>query len=136
MVIKNLMSKRADEPLMNQIIFLIIILAFAVIMMMFIARFGNQSAIKEELYAKQIALAIDKARAGTNIVMDVSLIYKIAEEKQLAGNKITIDNNNKKVIVRLDIGKGYSFGFFNNNSIAWNINDKVKGEEKLILNIS
>jgi hypothetical protein len=128
------MNRKANESLMNQIIFVIIILAFAVIMIIFVVRFGSQAAMKEELYAKQIALAIDKARTGTGIVMDVSDIYKIAGEKQLTGDKIIIDNNNRKVTVRLDVGKGYSFGFFSNNSIAWNIDDKVKGEEKLIFN--
>lgn len=131
-----LKSKRADEPLMNQLIFFIIIIAFAVIMMAFVVRFGTQSSIKEEVYAKQIALAIDKARAGTNIVMDVSSIYKDGRKNNFENGLITIDNNYKKVTIHLSSGKGYYFGFFSSNPVVWNIDDSVKGEEKLILNIS
>ncbi len=132
MIITN---KRANEPLMNQIIFIIIIIAFAVIMMAFIVRYGNQSAIKEEVYAKQIALAIDKTRSGTNIVMDVSSIYKDGRKNKIENGLIIIDNNANSVNIRLSSGKGYSFAFFNSNPIVWNIDNKVKGEEKLIFNV-
>jgi len=130
------MNKKADEPLINQIIFLIIIIAFAVIMIVFIVRYGTRTSIKEEVYAKQIALAIDKARTGTNIVMDVSSIYKDGRKNNLENGLIIIDNNERKVNIHLSSGKGYSFGFFNGNPVAWNLNDSVKGEEKLIINVS
>ena len=119
---------------MNQIIFFIIIIAFAAIMILFVTRFGSRAAVKEEIYAKQIALAIDKAREGTSIVMDVSEIYKNARANGVE-KVIDIDNINKVVVIHVISGKGYSYGFFNSNLISWNIEDTKKGEEKLTLKI-
>ncbi len=126
-------SKRGSDSLMNQLVFIIIVIAFAAIMILFVTRYGNRAPIKEEIYAKQIALAIDKASAGTSIVIDVSEVYKDARKNNV--NKvIEIDNANKNVIIHVSAGKGYSYGFFSTNFILWNVDD-TKGEEKLTVKI-
>jgi hypothetical protein len=127
------MNKRGSNFLFDQIIFLVIIVAFAVIMIVFVARFGNSAGVKEQIYSKQIALTIDKARAGTQFTLDVSDIYKTANKNKFIGKYIEIDNLNKKVNLQLSSGKGYSYGFFSDNPISWNINDTNPGEEKLMI---
>lgn len=128
------MDRRGANLLMNHIVFIIIIAAFAAIMIMFIIRFGTQASIKEQIYAKQIALAIDKARAGTSITLDISELYDSTRESRFGGRIINIDNENKKVIIHLAAGNGYSYMFFNDNPVVWNIDEK-KGEEKLTLHV-
>lgn len=128
------MSRRGVNLLMNQILFIILIVAFAAIMITFIVRFGTRASIQEQIYAKQIALAIEKARAGTSVTMDISELYSFIKENRFEGRIVNIDNENKKVIIHLASGTGYSFSFFNDNPVAWNI-DQKKGEEKLILNV-
>lgn len=127
-----MMKKKGEEILLNQIVFIVIIIVFTIIMITFVTRYGNQSAIKEEKYAKQIALAIDKIKPGTSLKMDVSSIYEDARKNGVE-NPLRIDNNEKKVVVRLTKGEGYFYNFFN-NPVAWNIDD-VKGKEKLIISL-
>ncbi len=130
---KFLVSKRGSDSLMNQLVFLIIVIAFAAIMILFVTRYGGRAPIKEEIYAKQIALAIDKARSGTSIIIDVSEVYTDARKNNVE-KVIEIDNTQKKVIIHVAAGRGYSYGFFSNNLVSWNVDD-TKGEEKLSLKI-
>ena len=127
------MNKKGSNFLFDQIIFIIIVVAFSVVMILFVTRFGNQAAIKEQTYSKQIALTIDKAMTGTQITMDISDIYKTASKNKFTGKSINIDNVNKKVTVQMSYGKGYSYSFFSDDPVLWNINDSVSGKEKLIL---
>jgi hypothetical protein len=130
---KRGMNKRGSSFLFDQIIFLLIIVAFSVIMMVFVSRAGNQATLKEQIYSKQIALAIDKARPGTQITMDLAELYRIKKTNKYEGNLLSIDNVNKKVIVQLTSGKGYSYSFFSDSLITWNIDEMNKGAEKLTI---
>ena len=130
---KKGLNKKGANFIFDQIIFIIIVVAFSVIMIVFVTRFGSQSAIKEQIYAKQIALAIDKARPGTQITMDISDIFNDVNKNKFTGKYIEIDNNNKKVIIHLITGNGYSYNYFSDSQISWNIDNSKIGEEKLIL---
>jgi hypothetical protein len=130
------LNKKGADFLFDQIIFIIIILAFSVIMIVFVVRFGNQATIKEQIYAKQVALAIDKARVGTEIKMDISEFYNLAQKNKFNGKIIDIDNKNKKVMVFLSSGEGYSYNYFSGGQVSWNIDNSKKGEEKLIFFVS
>lgn len=130
------MNKQASDTLWNQLIFIIIVVAFAALIMLFVVRFGSRAVLREEIYAKQIALAIDKAKPGTEIIMDISEVIKTAKDNKFKGDLIKIDNENNKVSVHLISGKGYSYTFFSDNEVAWNINENSNGGGKLILHIS
>ncbi len=134
-MVLSLLNKKKGNILWEQVVFILIIAGFAFIIMTFVTRFGSQAAIREEIYAKQIAVAIDKAKPGTGLVIDISEIIESANKNKFGGDFVRIDNENKKVVVRVTTGKGYSFGFFNDNQIAWNINLEEKGKEKLILRV-
>ena len=125
------MNKKADI-LMENVIFFIIIAVFFAAMFIFVARAGSQVTINEQIYAKQIALVIDKAKPGTQINLDISKLYEIANKNKFAGEIVKIDNENNKVQVRLVQGKGYEFEFFNNAEVVWELK---KGEEKLFLEL-
>jgi hypothetical protein len=114
------MNKKAIEFLTEHIIYIIVVAIFFSVMFLFVSRAGSQVTAVEQLYAKQIALIIDKSNPETEINIDISKLYKKADSKSLE-NIIKIDNNNNKVTVSLVPGKGYSYNFFSSNNIVWNL---------------
>jgi hypothetical protein len=82
-------------------------------------------SVDEQIYSKQIALAIDKAKPGTIIDMDISELYKLSEKNNFNSDEIIkIDNTQKKVSVKLINGGGYSYSFFNDAKIKWMLDKK------------
>lgn len=134
---KNIfLDKKADNILMENVIFFIIIAVFFAVMFLFVARAGSQATIVEQIYAKQIALAIDKAKIGTLVELDVSKLYEVARKNNIGKQEmLKIDSDNNKVQVRLVEGKGYEFGFFNSANINWNLKDEEKGFETLHIEV-
>lgn len=127
------LEKKARNLLMGDVVINIIIVVFFAAMFIFVARAESQATIVEQIYAKQIALAIDKVRAGTIIELDISKLYELAEKNNFGGEILIIDNDNNKVQVKLAQGKGYESEFFNNADIKWDFIDEEKGREKLYL---
>jgi len=133
---KNIfMDKKADNSLMQNVVYIIVIAGFFAAMFLFIARAGSQATVVEQIYAKQIAITIDKAKPGTTIELDVSKLYEVAEKNRFTGRVVNIDNENNKIQVELVDGKGYEFNFFNNADIVWSLEDDERGFEKLIMEV-
>lgn len=103
------------------IVFLILNVLFFSVLFFFVGRAGSGATIYEQKYAKQIALAIDSAKPGTNITIDLSEAYGIARKNNiLRENLVKIDPKTNEVIVKLtQQGEGYSFKHFNNAPITW-----------------
>jgi len=120
------MNKKADFIVLETTIFIVLNLMFFVIIFIFIRSSSNNDLIYEQTYAKQLALFIDNAKPGMEFSLDVSRIYEIAKNNHFTGNVITIDNINKKVKINLVDGRGYSYSYFTNSSIVWNLK-KEKG---------
>lgn len=100
--------------LYENIIFLVLNLVFFAVLLFFIIHSAGGKAVVQEKYAKQIALLIDEAKPGTKIWLDMEDAQKIAEKNNFDKNNIVrIDDENKKVIVSLEKGGGYSYSFFN-----------------------
>jgi len=131
-IFQRKMNKKAMEVLMKTTIYIILTIAVLSLIYVSISRIGSNSGIYEQIYAKQIALSIDKAKPGTNVLLDVSDLYGIAEENKFSGNIIDINSDENKVIVKLTEGKGYSFSFFNNADILWELKNEDK---KLFLGV-
>ncbi len=116
------MKKKAQELLVEQTIFVVLATGFLLLMYFIINRAGSSSTILEQEYSKIIALIIDKAKANTNITMDLSELYDKARINRFNENEILkIDNKEKKVTVKLVRGSGYSYYYFNNVSVLWNM---------------
>ena len=94
-------------------------------------RVGSGDVTSEQIYAKQIALIIDKADVGMKINLDVSKLHDIAEGNDYRGQIINIDNELNVVRVNLVKGKGYEFKFFNGRDIVWELNE----EEELVFEV-
>jgi hypothetical protein len=126
-----------SKLVLSQIVYIILIVVFSVVMIAYVVRSGNQSSVKEEIYAKQIALAIDKARVGTEIDIDISDLYKFAESNKYKGQIINIDNQKNLIQIYLAPGAGHSYRFFSNSDVLWNINlDEEDKPETLLIYIS
>ena len=124
----------SSKLVLSQIVYIVIIVIFSVVMIAYVTRSGNQSSVKEEIYAKQIALFIDKAKPGTEIDVDITDLYKFAESNKFKGQMINISNEKNMVELHLAAGKGYSYRFFNDADISWNINLDAEGKpDKLLI---
>jgi len=134
---KKISKKGSSKLVLSQIIYIILVIIFSVVMIAYVVRSGNQSAVKEEVYAKQIALSIDKAKPGTEIDINLNELNKIAQSNKYNGKIINIDNQKNSVNIHLALGNGYTYRFFSENDISWNINSDEEGKpNQLIILIS
>lgn len=109
------MNKRGNF-IVEDVIFIILVIVFISIIMVFVSKQSSSIYIKEEMAAKEIALAIDSARSGTS----VKIYFEEYLNKMETGitNPIKIDNEKNEVIVQLSTKSGYRYGFFNDVDVG------------------
>lgn len=117
---------------MENLVYILIVFIFVAMIIFFIARPGTGISAYEKLYAKKIALMIDKAEPGMKIELDAYEMYLLAKESRLNDNWIRIDNEKNKVKVKFTQGSGYDFYFFNDVNVIWNLD---KENKKLFMEI-
>lgn len=128
----KLKNKRAQGFLTENVVFIIIAVAFIAILFAFLYRVSSTTISLEESNAKNIALMIDSARQGTTIEINIdSLIEK--KSKSISDLDI-ISFNGNLVTVKLKPDSSYSYGFFNNATITKSINSE-SGANMLVLKI-
>ena len=111
--------KKKGNILVENIIFIILNLAFITIIILYISLKTGDTAVLEEVYAKQIALLIDNAEPNMTIGMDLSKGIEIAEKNGKALDKIvTIDEEQNKIIVSLSEKGGHSYIYFSDYDIS------------------
>jgi hypothetical protein len=116
--------KKRGNILAENIIFIILNLAFIGIIILFISLKTGDAAVLEEVYAKQIAMMIDAAQPGMIISLDMKEGIDKAR-KELGTDKIgeIVKINKNIVTVQLREGKtGYSYSFFNNVDVSSYLN--------------
>lgn len=122
------LGKRGDTGLLETVIFIALNIIFFIIMLVFVWNSGQSASVYEEIYAKQIALAIDNSKPGTSMLIDFTKGVEISKTPE-----IKIDNEKKIVKVNLKDSGGYGFNFFSDyeaeasvkgNYILLNIKDK------------
>ena len=64
--------------------------------------------------------------------MEISSIFEIAQKNKFSGETIFIDDNNKKVTIRLAEGKGYSIDYFNDAGVSGYVDKRA---ERLMIEI-
>ena len=120
MIKQNRIGKKANVLSEVTIFTIFAILIFSLIYLG-LGRIGSQASFYEQVYAKQIALVIDKAEPGMEINLDVSGLYEIANKNNFKGEIVTIDNKANNVNVCLVSGKCYEFNYFSDLDIVWNL---------------
>ena len=101
------MRKKANI-LISDVIFIVLLVVFISIMFIFVSKQSSNALLYEERTAKEIALAIDTAKSGTQITLNIDDILNRNEGIQ---DPIRIVDNT--VSVKLTSKTGYSYSFFN-----------------------
>jgi len=107
-----LRTKKADSPLWETVIFIILNLIFFAAILAFVLRSSSGDAIIEENYAKTIALAIDAMKPNSQIDLDLQLLQERAARNRYEGNIVNFDFVNNAVNVKVRNGPGYTFHYF------------------------
>lgn len=97
-------NKKAFEKLLSFVIYLIIVAIILIGLLMFINNYASAESVKEQVLAKQIALAIDAAKPGTQIT-----ITKINFIVSISNNEVNAKSKPERM--------GYSYKFFTTNKI-------------------
>jgi hypothetical protein len=130
-MIKELMFKpkgKKGELLIENIVFMILNLAFLSILVLFLMKQGGSGALYEEAYSKQIALLLDSAKPGMVMTLNFEKGMELAKDKGvLFNNTVIIDNDANKVYVKLSDSGGKEYHFFNEVQ-AYAFPDKADGQ--------
>lgn len=105
---------KKGELLTENLIFIILNLAFVLILAVFIFRQSGGGAGAEEFHAKQIALILDSAKPGMEIEVDLSRAEEVDSRwfKENFENILSIEGNN--ILVKFSGDGGHEYSFFNN----------------------
>ena len=107
-----ILRKKSGNILTENVIFIVLNLAFISILLIFIFTKTGSAAVLEEKYAKQIALALDAAEPGMTIQLEMEDAMEIADKENFPIGEIVKINGNI-VTVKLRENGGYSYSFFN-----------------------
>lgn len=107
-MITDLNKNRRGDILMSNVVFILLVILFFSILLTFVVKQSSKEYILEDQAAKKIALAIDAAKPGTQIFLNLANVL----EKNVRDEPITIQGN--IVYVKLTEKTGYGYAFFNN----------------------
>ena len=115
------MNKKGVDLISENIVYIILVVVVLGGMFFAVDNVGRQVTFYENVYAKQIALMIDKAEPGMEIEYRNFRMFSLAAKNNAPKNILDIDNRRNIVTVKLSSGKGYHYEFFNDVDVAWNI---------------
>ena len=118
--------------LTENIIFIVLNLAFIAILLIFLFSKTESASVLEEKYAKQIALLIDAAEPLMTIHLNMEDALDVAEKENFpAGEIVKITGN--LVTVKLREDGGYSYSFFNDVEANANFDTLNKKEYYFVI---
>src|SRR3989344_4904462 len=117
------MRKRA-EILQENVVFIVLNVAFFSILILFIYSQGSSVHLKEEETAKQIALLIDASKPRTHMEINIADFLKKLDKNGISKEKsIEIDNIKNLVIVRWSKDSFYEYSYFNDVDVEYNFKE-------------
>ncbi len=122
------MNRKATvgDIVMDNIVYLIILIIFFVGMLAFVYSKMNGAAVWEDYYAKEIVKVIDLSKPGDEIVLDVHKATEIAQKNKVDFESIfKFDNIKNEVCVKLSAGRASCYGYFNNVDVAITSGNKL-----------
>ena len=114
-------DKKGVDLLSENIVYIILVVLFLSSMFAGVNLVGRQVTLYEQVYAKQIALMVEKAEPGMEIEYRNFRMFKFAADNNAPKEIVSFDNQLNQVTVRLSNGKGYDYRFFNDVDVAWSI---------------
>lgn len=121
-IILQMKNKGATDLIFPSILFIILNALFFGVLLIFVFKTSTSVGIYEQTYAKQIALAIDKAKPGMEISINFEKALNLAKGNNL-GEEQMISIKDGQVVVQLSNSGGYSFRYFSD----YNVDYSVKG---------
>lgn len=116
------MNQKRGNILTENIIFIVLNVAFLIILALFLFSKTSDGGVLEEKHAKQIALLIDAAAPTMTISLEMEeAIEKAQKEGQSLDEVVTINENLVTVKLSPD-SQGYTYSFFNDVSANANFN--------------
>jgi hypothetical protein len=110
------MENKRGNVLTENLIFIILNIAFISIILIFVFTRMDNAATLEETYSKQIALMIDAAQPGTEIHLNMGDAFDRADKERYYNSAVSVENN--VVNVKLSEGAGHDYSFFNNADVS------------------
>jgi hypothetical protein len=121
-----LKNKRSQNLLSGTIIFVIMNALFFGIMLIFISQAGTGADALEKIYSRQVALAVDNMKPGTEVQLYLPKLFDMADANKLKTPVLSVDYNSCQITVRSDAGDGNSYYCFGKiNSIIIDISNKT-----------
>jgi hypothetical protein len=116
------MERKASSLLMENIMYLIILIFFVSMIMGFLWTRSNSAALWEDFYAKELARTLNSGEAGDSLRINVHKGTVIAKRSgidvQEASNMFIFNAKDKKVCVTLSKGGGRCYPYFNNVAVT------------------
>ncbi len=117
------MNKKATigDVVMDNLIYLILLVVFIAGMMTFVYSKSNGAAIWEDYYAKEIAKVVDLASPGDVVMLDVQKATEIAKANKVDNFEdiFQFDNIKGQLCVKLSTGNLGCFSYFNNICVVF-----------------
>jgi len=103
-------KKKRGELLVENIIFIVLNVAFLSILVVFLLNQSSSEVLLEDAYSKNIALLVDSARPGDIMTINMDKAFEISKKEgidfldvvQVTGNIVSVNLDGKK-------GREYSF---------------------------
>ena len=124
-------KKTKKGIILPAVIFLVLTAAFIAMLFFFVYKSSTGAFLYEQIYAKEIAMAIDKARPGMEVHIDVKKGVDASRENRMHP-KFQINDKEGIVLVSLGGKAGYRQYFFSDYSVSNSFSDDGN---ILILNI-
>ncbi len=116
------MKNKKGMILMENVIFIIIVVLFFGILFAFVYKSTSSVSLVEEKGAKNIALMIDAANSGTEMLININdLIEK--KKDDYSGHIVIIENDKNLVTVKSSGKSGFSYSYFNDKEIDYQIQE-------------
>lgn len=104
-------KKRRGELLVENIIFIVLNLAFLSILVVFLMNQGSSGTLLEDAYSKNIALLIDSARPGSIMKINMNDGFEISKKEKFDFSQV-VKIKDRRVVVNLDGKEGKEYDFF------------------------
>lgn len=113
------MNHKADDVMMNNAIYIILVIIAFTLTYFIISSHVSSAAVWAEFYSKELTKVVNLAEPGDQITLDVHKATQIAVNKEVPFNEIfSIDNQAKKICVKLAKGRQTCYNFFNDVNLT------------------
>ncbi len=129
MKLQSIKNKKSQALLTENVVFIVIAVAFMAMLFAFLYRVSSTEKIIEEGTAKKLVLMIDSAKPGTIIEMNINNLLAKKQDSIADIEMITISGNT--LTVKLTEKSGYSYSFFNSVLVKTSI-ESPDAQNKLI----